>query len=235
MLKDHVMIDRINRTVKAYLNTNNLGNYSPARFEDILHNEVLGIFGELMFDVNRFVNRQNRGLAGSGLENTPDKVREKILHYLMPDTDLTYSGNTFVLPSDLKFFDMVLYSGIPVEMCKSSREFTAVSTSDPDETYPIGLKIGSNIKIAPSTIISGVTVSYLRNPIRAKWTYIIVNGTEIFNPSAEDFQDVDIHPSDEYELIRRVLQGFGVSLKEPDVIRMVQEEKAREFNQENTN
>ena len=229
------MIDRINRTVKTYLNTNNLGNFSPARFEDVLHNEVLGMYGELMFDINRATNRQNRGLSGSGLESTTDKIAESIEHYLMPDAELSYSVNAFSLPSDLRWFDLVLYNGTMVEMCRSNREFHAISASNPDEDCPIGLKVGNTIKIAPDSIDSGVTVSYLRNPIRAKWTYTIVNGVEIFNPSDAGFKDVDIHPANEYELVRRILKGFGVSLKEDEVVKLVQHEEAKEFNQENTN
>jgi len=80
--------------------------------------------------------------------------------------------------------------------------------------------------------VGSVTVSYLRNPVQAKWTYTIIDGVEVFNPSALDYVDVDIHPSEEDDIIIRVLQGFGVELKEQDIQQLTQADKLTEFQQE---
>lgn len=233
--KSLIMIDRIRETVKTYLNTNNRGNFTPKKFDYILHNIVTQKYEELLFDVNRLVNRQNRGLINGGLENLTDKVREKVQYYLVPAKTLEYSAEVFVLPDDLRYFDIVTFNDEIIELCKSNREFRAISTTEPTEEYPIGLKQGNILNVLPETIEDNVKVSYLRNPKQAKWTYNIVDDVEMFNPDADDFQDVDVHPSEEDDIVIRVLQGFGIELKEQDIQKGTQDEKVREFNRENTN
>ena len=76
------MLNRVHRTVKFLANTEGRGNVKPENIDLAIHNKVLEKYEELLFDVNRLVNRQNRGLVNGALENTVDKVREKIQHYL---------------------------------------------------------------------------------------------------------------------------------------------------------
>ena len=82
--------------------------------------------------------------------------------------------------------------------------------------------------------IQSVTLSYLRNPIEAKWTYTIVDQVEMYNPSKSDFKEIDIHPSEEADLILRVLQSFGINLKEPELQKVTEQIKTSEFNKEIT-
>ena len=227
------MINRIYKTVKTLVNVDLMGNYSPEDFEFILHNVVLEKFEELFFEVTRLVNRQNRGLINGGFENLTEKVREKIEHYLVQPTAIANVLNVFTLPSDLRYFDDVMYKDVTIEMLKNQQEFNAVKTTNPDVEYPIGLKQGNKITVLPTTIQEYVTVSYIRNPKFAKWTYNVIGGIEVFNPSANDYQDVDVHSSEETDVILRVLLQFGVNLKEKDIQAIVQKEKQLDFNQEN--
>lgn len=226
------MIDRINKTVKFFLNTDGIGNFKPEDFDNILHHKVLEKFEEQFFELTQMVNRQNRGLINSGLENIPDRMRECILHYIEEDTALTYSNNRFDLPTNLHYFDTVTYSGNIVELMKNNREFKTVQMSNPTEQWPIGLKQGDTIKISPSSITSNVEITYLRKPKRAKWTYQIIDNVEMFDNGATDFQDVDIHPSQEVDLTLRVLSGFGLNLKEKDIQEYAYREESMNNNEE---
>lgn len=231
------MINRIKQTVTTILNTDGRGNVKPSELNVIVHNGVLELYEEMLFEVNQLMNRQNRGLVNGGLENTTEKVREKIQYYLTTTT-LSYSGDSFILPSDLRYFDAPFYNDELIDLCKNNREFKLlanVSHTTPTEEYPIGLKQGNTLKVLPTTIEEDVTLSYLRNPLEAKWTYIKANGVELFNPSAADYQDVDIHPGQEDNLIIKVLEKFGINLKEKDVQEAMQRAKVNEFNEKNAN
>lgn len=227
------MIDRIKQTVETYLNTDGRGNFKPEDFDTVLHLCVQERYESLFFEANRMLNRQNRGLLNGGLENITEKVREKIQYYLTADATLTYANNAFSLPSDLRYFDSVLYNEEIIELCKNSREFNILKSINPTANYPIGLKIGSSIKILPESITDNVTVTYLRTPKRAKWTYNSISDVEQFNPDANDFVDVDAHESEEFDLIINVLKGFGLNLKEQDVQAIAQSIDTANFNEEN--
>jgi hypothetical protein len=227
------MLNRIKETVESYLNTDGRGNFNPQDFENITNHCIEEIYKELFFEVNRLVNRQNRGLINSGLENLPDLIREQIQHYLVSDQNLTYLNGEFLLPTDYRYSDYLEYNGIEVDMCKSRRDFKILKNAGVDETYPIGIKSGTTISILPDTITDTVSLSYLRNPKKAKWTFNVVDEVEIFNPSSNDFEDADIHPSLEGELTIAILKGFGINLKEKDIQAITQREDEVNFNQEN--
>ena len=172
------MIDRIFQTVKALVNTDSDGNFKPKTFDLFLNTVVLEKFEEMLFEINRLINRQNRGLVNGGLENVADKVRERIQHYLQ-ESSLTYENEKFTLPTDLRYFDTVFYNSEAIELCNNNKEFKLIANlknTTPDGDYPIALKQGNTIKVLPISIIDNVTATYLRNPLQAKWTYVIIDG-----------------------------------------------------------
>lgn len=231
------MIDRVIQTVKTLLNTDNHGNVSPKEINFIVNNVVLENFEELLFEVNRLMNRQNRGLISGNLDNTVDKIREKIQYYLTTK-DMVYANNVFVLPTDLRYFDGVFYMNKMIELVNNNKEFNLIANvrhTSPTEDYPIGLKEGNLLKVLPTTIIDNVTVSYLRNPLQSKWTFILIDGVEIFNPSATDYVDIDIHPADEANVIMNTLKKFGVNLKEKDIVEYIQREQSQDLNETQAN
>lgn len=230
------MIDRVFQTVKIVLNTDGRGNVSPNDYEVILHSVVLERFEELFNELKNLLNRQNRGLTGMGMENMPDQYRQKIGHYIAPAVALVYSVDSFAVPTDAHYFDTLLYNGNTIiEPVYSNKEFEIVKTQDPEEDFPVYLRQGNTITVAPSSIIANVTMSYLRKPLYGKWTYSEIDDVEIFNPSAVDYQDIDVHPSEETEIMLGVLKKFGMNLKESDVQAIIQREETMEYNEKNTN
>lgn len=229
-------IDRIFQTVKALINTENRGNFNPARFDLILYNSMQERYVDYLYEVNQMVNRENRGLINGGLENIPERIREKLLHYLVSET-ISVNDSAFTLPADLRYFDTIVNSSTGnkeevFEFCKDMQEFNALKSTLATKQYPICIKVGNVIKTAPNTFDS-VDIFYLRNPKKPKWTYTVFGGSELFNPSALDFQDVDMHPSEEYELTRLVCFKFGINLKEQDIQAVMQNEENIKFNQNN--
>lgn len=120
-----------------------------------------------------------------------------------------------------------------IEPTKDKKEFNVLKTQAVED-FPIYLKIGNNLIIAPNTQ-EQLKITYLRKSLFPKWTYTVISNVEVFNPSANDFVDADIHPSEEDEMVKRVLIGFGINLKEVELQQAVGQETATEFNQQNAN
>lgn len=232
-----ISVDRVYKTVLMFANSDIRGNVKPTDLRLALYDVVNEIVEEYFYEVNRMLNRQNRGLINGGFENIPDRIREKILHFLKEDVTLTYAAPYFNLPSDLRYIDSVYYNdNNQVEFCKHNRDFKLLlnyADTLPTTTNPIGLRVGEKIKIAPTTIIDEVKISYLRNPLIPNWTYTVVGGTELFNPSATDFQDIDLHPSEENKVVLMTLKRFGINLKEEDLMQITTNKETTEFNQDN--
>ena len=232
-----VSIDRVYKTVLMFANSDIRGNVKPTDLRLALYDVVNEIVEEYFYEVNRMLNRENRGLINGGFENIPDRIREKILYFLKEDVVLNYAAPYFELPADLRYIDSVFYQeNNEVEFCKHNKEFKLLlnyTDTLPTNTNPIGLRIGNKIKVAPTTIVDEVTISYLRNPLIPNWTYTVVGGAELFNPSAPDFQDIDLHPSEENRVVLATLKRFGVNLKETDLTQMTAAREQIDFNQDN--
>jgi len=230
-----ISIDRVYKTVLFFANSDVRGNVKPDDLRLAINTSVEDIVESYFEELNRALNKQNRGLAGVGLENIPDKIRERMLYFLKEE-DLVYADPIFTLPTDLRYTDAFLYNDTEIELCKNNREFKLVSNlidTLPTETYPICLRIGETIKVAPTTIIDSVSISYLRKHKIANWTFNLIANTEVYNPSATDFQDIDLHPSEEYSVILKTLGYFGVNLKEQDIVAVTGSMQQQNFNQEN--
>ena len=232
-----ISVDRIYKTVLMFANSDIRGNVKPTDLRLALYDVVNEIVEEYFYEVNRMLNRENRGLINGGFENIPDRIREKILYFLKEDVVLNYAAPYFELPADLRHIDSVFYQeNNEVEFCKHNKEFKLLlnyTDTLPTNTNPIGLRIGDKIKVAPTTIVDEVTISYLRNPLIPNWTYTVVGGAELFNPSAPDFQDIDLHPSEENRVVLATLKRFGVNLKETDLTQMTAAREQIDFNQDN--
>jgi len=231
-----IPVDLFYKTLLTNANSDIRGNITPTELTLILNDKVNEIYEEYFSDKTRMLNRQNRGLMAGGTANIPDRIDEKINHFLTEAT-MVYAAPIFTLPADHRWTDAIFYDTInEVEMCATTKKFNLLSNfihTKPTTTTPIGLKTGGGIKIAPSTIVNNITISYLRNPLIGKWTFQVVSGAELYNPSAGDHQDIDLHPSEFNNLVIRVLQGFGQNLKETDLQNVTQNEKTMDFNNEN--
>ena len=76
---------------------------------------------------------------------------------------------------------------------------------------------GNDIVVYPNTITTGVSTYYVRFPYDPKWTYTTVNGSPLFNQSANDYQDFELTDSDFPRLVAKICEYAGVSIRESDV------------------
>jgi hypothetical protein len=76
---------------------------------------------------------------------------------------------------------------------------------------------GDQIAVYPTTIVDDINIYYVRYPADPKWTYTVVNGSPLFNQSANDYQDFELAISDFPKLVVKICQYAGVSIREMDV------------------
>lgn len=225
------MLDRIKRKVFTYLNTEGRGNIKVERFNLLCHDAIQQRQDELINEIVRYENRENRGLGGNMLENLPDRTREKLLWWLTEDA-LTETSGAYTLPDDHAYLDDITDSdGTSLELTKGRKDFNIVknyATSD----YPVCYLTGSTLKTYPIGL-GELTISYLRQPLKPKWTYTVVGNNELFNQSASDFVDADIHPTEEDEIVAKVLLACGINLKENDIVNVSMQKEQQEFNKDN--
>ncbi len=236
------IIDRIYSKVKTLINTDVIGNLKPEEFDRLLHLAILDRYNKLPFDINRFLNKQNRGLNNRGLDNVPERLHAKMLYYLKEATIQQTDAGVYTKPDDCNYLDDIFYTDdeseiVSFEYCKNVRSFNRLKSIAISHT-PIFVEVGETFKIAPPTLTTTSTdldISYLRTPKVPKWTYNLFNNNELFNPDADDFEDADIHPSDEDYIVISVCLLAGMNLKDENLRQFAIQKEVTEFNQEQTN
>jgi hypothetical protein len=80
------------------------------------------------------------------------------------------------------------------------------------------VKYNDNYKVFPETIEDGVKLIYFRKPKDPNWTYEMINGNAIFNPSKVGFQDLEIGYDDKFTLIVKILKYAGLNIREAEIV-----------------
>tara|TARA_R110000824_G_scaffold142187_8_gene309209 strand:- start:6202 stop:7410 length:1209 start_codon:yes stop_codon:yes gene_type:complete len=104
----------------------------------------------------------------------------------------------------------------------------------PNLTYPAYTQEANNISLHPTTISSmgQVVAQYIRYPKDPNWTFTTIsNGDPIFDQSQADYQDFELPLDDGNDLVSKILQYAGISIREGDVFKFGQVEE-RTQNQE---
>jgi hypothetical protein len=92
----------------------------------------------------------------------------------------------------------------------------------PSLVYPAYTEEGLIMTAYPNSIndIGRVLSQYIRYPNTPKWTYVSLgsSGEPSFDQSQPDYQDFELPASDEGDLVQKILQYAGMSIREASVV-----------------
>jgi hypothetical protein len=69
----------------------------------------------------------------------------------------------------------------------------------------------------------------LRYPNDPQWTYLTVNGDPVFNISSPTYQDFELPLSDFANLVIKILEYAGISIREQDVVSAAKAEEVQDI------
>lgn len=237
------MINNVKNTVSSILSKDNRGYITPEEFNQFAKQAQLDIFREYFTDYSKAIASQNNSRRtsnyhSSGYADIPAKIQE-VIDRFVSTTVLTFNGiaNKFYMPGEdpalpnvAKAFrlDRLTYNGT-VEIEKADRRDVLYLNSSlvaPSTIYPVYSLDEQGVTVYPTSIQSNVIVDYIRLPYDPKWTYTSLTGGEpIFNQSATDYQDFELPTENEVDLVLRILQYAGVSIRELDVVNIAKQEE----------
>lgn len=230
------MIDSVRKTVLAIINKENRGWITPEEFNLFSKQAQLEIFEDYFYDYVRWLNKSNKRISNSGYSNIPKNIREKI-DIFSEYGDLVYDAieSIFNPPSNSYRVETVYRNNNEIEEVLKSkiRHLLKSNMTTPTEEYPAYVKLNDSFKVYPLSIVDNIDCHYLRTPKDPKWTYLDVLGNPMFNISAGDYMDFEIHPSDETELVIKILGYCGISIREQDIFEVSKLKENNEFQQEN--
>ena len=102
--------------------------------------------------------------------------------------------------------------------------------TSPNTTYPAYTTENISLDVFPDSItsIGRVKSQYIRYPKDPNWTFVsLTNGEPVYDPSQPDFQDFELALDSENDLILKILQYAGVSIREAQVYQFAQGEETQ--------
>ena len=233
-----INVNSVYRVILSVLNKEQRGYLTPDQFNRLGKQAQLGLLDKSFYDYNRHLTRRNIQGVNSEYGDIADRIEEKI-DMLSKEASISLTNGVY----DTSNLSDTIYKIIQlttdnrateVEQVKKS-ELTYMNSSKltaPTSDFPAYYLEGSNIKVFPTTTTS-VTLDYIKKPADPSWAFTVGgNGQYIYNSSSS--VNFELHPSEETDLVVKILALAGVVIKDPTVIQIAQTEEAANFNQENS-
>ena len=227
-----ISVDRVYQTVLAIANKEQRGYITPQEFNLFANQAQNEIFEQYFYDLNQFRRIPGNETVSS---DARDIIEEKIAIFRV--TNSFFVGS---LPSAVYRLENVRYRETATNILHLSEEVTkkewdayhASALTTPPINRPIFYRSGPTIYSSPASGYNDARIDYIRRPAQPKWTYIVVNKEALWNPSAPDKQDFELHPSEEKNLITKILQYAGVSMKDFNLSQVAGQKEASTIQQE---
>ena len=234
-----INVDRVYQRVLTLANKEQRGYITPQEFNLYANQAQMDIFEQYFYDLNQF-----RRVPGNDTTHADmvDILEEKIGIFeatstltLVSNAEGFSSGN---LNGLIRFYRLSsVRSGNTMMESVSKKDFRMFSNSPlttPTPTRPIYMidTINSVIQIAGDGTLVEADIDYIQSPREVNWTYVVIGEKALLNATALDYQDFDLHPSEETELVLKILTLAGFTLKDPNLYQAAAAEDTKNIQQE---
>jgi hypothetical protein len=253
-----INVNSVYRVVLSILNKEQRGYLTPDQFNRLGKQAQLDLFEKSFYDYNRQLTKRNIQGVNSEYGDIADNIEEKIDIFatssIVPFNAelLEQEIEKYENPSDWYRTVQITTSDKTTEIEKVKKsEYTYLVSSkltEPSEDYPIYYYDNKFYEFFPQTITNPV-IDYIRKPLDPKWGYTSATGTYIYDSrtiavAQEEEEgnyvatmgstDFELHPSDETDLVIKILSYAGVIIKDPLVVQVAQQQEVNNINQENS-
>jgi hypothetical protein len=234
------MIDSVRNTVLSIISKDNRGYITPMEFNLFAKQAQMEIFDALMSRYSMAVNAQNARSYNAGYTDIPKKITEALDTFSVYGV-LTFNpiAQRFDAPGDCYYLDKLLYNNTTeIEKVSHSKihNLLASNIAAPSVAYPVytmyeGITTPTFVQLYPTILNASsqagfITAQYIRYPKDPNWTYnSLAGGEAVFNPSLPAYQDFELPISYEADLVLKVLQYAGVSIRETEVVQVAKTEE----------
>ena len=226
------MINEVRNSVMFILNKDNRGYITPMEFNTYARQAQLDIFQKYMYEYSNAIVKQNARYHGEGYSNIAQRISEVIDRLSEYDT-LQYNAlgaNVEVNRVDHSKILNLINSNLTAPTTDYPAYILTSDVSVGTATYTPGVLTvypNSLMNIVSAPTATNLQIRYIRQPSDPNWTYTTIAGGEpIFDPTNAQFQDFELPYNELPNLVTKILQYSGLSIRESEV---VQDAKAEEL------
>lgn len=258
-----INVDTVYKTVLLILNKEQRGYMTPDEFNKTATQVQLDIFEQYFDDINQQLRVPQTDYDYADRQMNID---EKISIF-KTEGDCTYNSGKFNLPTTDTDGNNVIYDGselvsgqvsfyrlgtpvytpsvgFPIELQRLQRndfyniERSPLTASTKD--FPTFLYENNKIIIRPTSIVSGVSTSFVRKPKNVIWGYNLgLAGQYLYSIpskalpySGKVSQHFELHASEQTEVVTKILLYSGIIVRDPQIVQAAASEiQQNEINQ----
>jgi hypothetical protein len=220
-----INVDTVYKTVLLILNQQQRGYMTPDEFNRVGTQVQLNIFEKYADDLNQqYRMPQNDTEYANRVKNI-----EENLQFFQRTGATAYVGPHFTLtPTDIYRLGSVYSGGVELTQYAQRNEITQMLLSpltQPTTNFPVYLYEQDLLYVYPTTIQTGITISYLKTPADIKWTYSIGTlGQFEYNSNGAGAQGFELSVTEQTDVITRVLAYAGVIINDPTIIQVASQQ-----------
>ena len=233
-----INVDRVYQRVLVLANKEQRGYITPQEFNLFANQAQMDIFEQYFYDLNQFLRTPGNDTMHADMV---DVLEEKISVFevtallALAANPNGVAGNLNSLPRFYRLSNV--RSGNTIMESVSRKDFRMFPNSPlaaPTATRPIYMvdTINSVIQIAGDDALATANIDFIQLPRLVNWTYVVIQGKALYNATAIDNQDFDLHPSEETELVLKILTLAGLTLKDQNLYSSAAGEDAKSIQQE---
>ena len=224
-----VSVDTVYQRVLAILNKEQRGYVTPQEFNLFANQAQMDIFEQYFYDINQFGRLHGNDTEYSDMLNI---LTEKI-NIFEKNASMTYSNSYWSEPSDLYRMGTIIYNSIEAERINAN-EYLYINASPltkPTNDRPIFIASNNGYKVyGTSELTTGVSCNYIKKPAKVDWAYQEIAGRALYDSTNK--VDFELHISEETELVYKILQLAGLSIKELQVYQLGNQMEVQNTQQE---
>lgn len=239
-----ISVDSVYQRVLGILNKEQRGYVTAQEFNLFANQAQQDLFEQYFYDINQFGRIPGNSTEYSDMLNL---LNEKI-NIFETVAQPTRTGNFFDEPTDLYRLGTVIYKNTTTnpfgvsstESIEAERinanEFLYINSSPltkPKNVRPVfvantnGIRVYGNSEI---TDVAEVEFQYIKKPAKVQWAYQIVFDEPLYD--AANSVNFELHPSDETELVIKILELSGILIKDLNLYQVMNQEEQETIQQE---
>jgi len=220
-----VSIDTVYQRVLTLANKEQRGYITPQEFNLLANQAQMEIFEQYFADVAIQGKAPGNTDAYSDLLST---LYEKIGIFEAADGSSKINdpaiyvgagsgGINKILPDYIYRINRVEINGVLCEMINTKQfsEIKLMPLLKATPAMPVANVRSNILRVDNGSPITPTGIKYIRKPKKVEWAYVVVNDKALYNDNiAVDFE---LHPSEEVELVYKILKLAGFNLKSPEI------------------
>ena len=219
-----ISIDRVYQKVLAFANKEQRGYITPQEFNLFARQAQDEIFEQYFYDLNQVARIPGNEYVYSDVDDMLEEKMQIFEEVDGPGAIGAYpstGAGALSLPNSVYRVSRVEFNNFDCDILKT-KDFNDSRRGGPltmpTNNTPIANIRSNQIRVVANSngeLTNPTGIFYFRKPYPPQWAYVVVNGKTLYNDNVS--VDFELHPSEQSELVYRILAYAGISIQKPEL------------------